>query len=162
MLGNFPGVVDATVYGVALPGHDGKAGAAAIFIDPGTRDRFDLGALLRYATPPHPRLAAGLNRANWTAQPLGTRGHTSQNTQCRCSSATWRRRPRRTTTSKTRRRSRRKAWTRPRSTRPTSSSGWLTLERATPTCPSRRRVGRHSRRGRLGFDRMVVWRGPGD
>ncbi|WJR79390.1 long-chain-acyl-CoA synthetase [Bradyrhizobium sp. NP1] len=36
-----PGVVDATVYGVSVPGTDGRAGMAAIVID----DRFDLGAL---------------------------------------------------------------------------------------------------------------------
>ncbi|EFW99870.1 very-long-chain acyl-synthetase family protein [Grosmannia clavigera kw1407] len=34
VLGNFPGILEANVYGVELPGHDGKAGAAAISIDP--------------------------------------------------------------------------------------------------------------------------------
>lgn len=47
MLGHYPGIVDATVYGVSLPGHDGKAGAAAIYIDPAVRDKFDHRAFLK-------------------------------------------------------------------------------------------------------------------
>jgi fatty-acyl-CoA synthase len=40
----FPGVREANVYGVALPGHDGKAGMAALVAD----DRIDLAALRRH------------------------------------------------------------------------------------------------------------------
>jgi fatty-acyl-CoA synthase len=36
-----PGVVEANVYGVTIPGHDGRAGMAAIVIDP---SKFDLAA----------------------------------------------------------------------------------------------------------------------
>jgi fatty-acyl-CoA synthase len=36
-----PGIVDASVYGVAVPGHDGRAGMAAIVVD----ERFDARAL---------------------------------------------------------------------------------------------------------------------
>lgn len=48
MLGRYPGVLDANVYGVQLPGHDGKAGTAAIYIDPALRESFDHQDFLRY------------------------------------------------------------------------------------------------------------------
>lgn len=47
VLGEYPGVLDANVYGVQLPGHDGKAGAAAIYIDPAMKGAFDHRAFLR-------------------------------------------------------------------------------------------------------------------
>lgn len=47
VLGRYPGVSEATVYGVSLPGHDGKAGMAAIYIQPEASD-FDYKGLLRY------------------------------------------------------------------------------------------------------------------
>ncbi len=61
----FPGIKEANVYGVTLPGHDGKAGMAAVVAD----DGLDLAALRRhlqaelpaYARPMFLRLAAGLD-----------------------------------------------------------------------------------------------------
>lgn len=47
VLGRFPGIVEANVYGVALPNHDGRAGCAAIFIDPAYQEGFDYAAFLR-------------------------------------------------------------------------------------------------------------------
>ena len=47
VLGKYPGVVEANVYGVALPMHDGRAGCAAIFIDPNHKSGFDFAGLLR-------------------------------------------------------------------------------------------------------------------
>lgn len=47
VVGKFPGVVEANVYGVLLPKHDGRAGCAAIYIDPSVRGRFDFPALLK-------------------------------------------------------------------------------------------------------------------
>ena len=47
-----PGVVEATTYGVEIPGADGRAGMAAIVVD----DGFDLGELRRSSGAP----AAGL------------------------------------------------------------------------------------------------------
>lgn len=47
VIGKFPGVVEANVYGVQLPSHDGRAGMAAIFIDPGHKKSFDLAGLLK-------------------------------------------------------------------------------------------------------------------
>jgi acyl-CoA synthetase (AMP-forming)/AMP-acid ligase II len=47
VLGKFPGIVEANVYGVSLPNHDGRAGCAAIFIDPKERNRFDFAGLLQ-------------------------------------------------------------------------------------------------------------------
>ncbi len=46
VLGKFPGVLEANVYGVDLPGHDGKAGAAAIYVDPQQRAHFNHEAFL--------------------------------------------------------------------------------------------------------------------
>jgi len=40
-------VLDANVYGVQVPGHDGKAGAAAIYIDPALKKTFDHQDFLR-------------------------------------------------------------------------------------------------------------------
>jgi acyl-CoA synthetase (AMP-forming)/AMP-acid ligase II len=47
VLGKYPGVVEANVYGVALPSHDGRAGCAAVFIDPSHQKTFDFSGLLR-------------------------------------------------------------------------------------------------------------------
>ncbi|KAF1974542.1 acetyl-CoA synthetase-like protein [Bimuria novae-zelandiae CBS 107.79] len=49
-LGKYPGVAEATVYGVPVPGHDGRAGCAAILFESGvTRQTFDWAAFLAYA-----------------------------------------------------------------------------------------------------------------
>ncbi len=63
-LASFPGVADVNVYGVAVPGHDGRAGMAAIVAAPG----FDLeafaghiaSALPSYAVPVFLRFVADL------------------------------------------------------------------------------------------------------
>jgi fatty-acyl-CoA synthase len=60
-----PGVTDAVVYGVTVPGHEGRAGMAAIAVD----DRFDLAGfwahleatLPIYAQPLFLRIAGGLD-----------------------------------------------------------------------------------------------------
>ncbi|KAI2607737.1 fatty acid transporter, partial [Hypoxylon fragiforme] len=46
VLGRYPGVSEATVYGVSLPNHDGKAGMAAIFVDEAAVKDFDYNGLL--------------------------------------------------------------------------------------------------------------------
>jgi acyl-CoA synthetase (AMP-forming)/AMP-acid ligase II len=46
VLGKFPGVIDANVYGVEVPGHDGRAGCAALLLNPGPGKEFDFRALL--------------------------------------------------------------------------------------------------------------------
>ncbi|KAK5128719.1 hypothetical protein LTR85_000052 [Meristemomyces frigidus] len=56
-LGRFPGVVEANVYGVEVPGHDGRAGCAALYIRPEERERFDWGGLLAHARKGLPRYA---------------------------------------------------------------------------------------------------------
>ncbi|KAI8628361.1 fatty acid transporter [Xylariaceae sp. FL1651] len=56
VLGRHPGVSEATVYGVSLPGHDGKAGMAAVYINPEIRN-FDYKDLLRHARAHLPRYA---------------------------------------------------------------------------------------------------------
>ncbi|KAI9817440.1 MAG: hypothetical protein M1827_001050 [Pycnora praestabilis] len=55
--GRFPGVVEANVYGVLVPGHDGRAGCAALFIQQGERTNFDYKALLIHARQHLPRYA---------------------------------------------------------------------------------------------------------
>lgn len=41
VLGQHPGVQEAVVYGVQLPGHDGRAGAVALLLEPEQRQNFD-------------------------------------------------------------------------------------------------------------------------
>ncbi|OLN97889.1 Isopenicillin N epimerase component 1 [Colletotrichum chlorophyti] len=57
VLGNYPGVNEAVVYGVELPGHDGKAGAAALHIAPDRKPSFDFADFLRYSRSQLPRYA---------------------------------------------------------------------------------------------------------
>ncbi|KAI6271566.1 hypothetical protein MCOR34_011623 [Pyricularia oryzae] len=57
VLGNFPGVVEANVYGVQLPNHDGRAGAAAIYIEPEKKASFDTAAFLAHARKHLPKYA---------------------------------------------------------------------------------------------------------
>ena len=47
VLGQFPGVVEANVYGVTLPTHDGRAGCAAVYIDPNHVKDFDFASFLK-------------------------------------------------------------------------------------------------------------------
>jgi acyl-CoA synthetase (AMP-forming)/AMP-acid ligase II len=56
-LGSFPGIQEANVYGVEVPGHDGRAGCAAIHIDPAQVDKFDFNALLTHAKSKLPKYA---------------------------------------------------------------------------------------------------------
>ena len=58
VLGQYPGVAEANVYGVLVPGHDGRAGCAALHLESGTdRDRFDYNGLLAYARKRLPKYA---------------------------------------------------------------------------------------------------------
>lgn len=57
VLGKYPGVMEANVYGVSLPGHDGKAGAAALFIEPSQRSTFNHADFLSYARKHLPKYA---------------------------------------------------------------------------------------------------------
>jgi acyl-CoA synthetase (AMP-forming)/AMP-acid ligase II len=60
VLGRFPGVAEANVYGVGVPNHEGKAGCAAIRLDENVvadETSFDYGALLRHARRQLPKYA---------------------------------------------------------------------------------------------------------
>lgn len=67
VLGQFPGILEANVYGVQVPGSDGQAGCAAVIIAPERREtfewasfaRFALERLPRYAVPVFVRVVAG-------------------------------------------------------------------------------------------------------
>lgn len=56
-LGNYPGIGEAIVYGVEVPGHDGKAGCASIYVPPHERATFDLEKFLLYAQSQLPKYA---------------------------------------------------------------------------------------------------------
>ncbi|EMR80414.1 hypothetical protein ACHAPC_010179 [Botrytis cinerea] len=56
VLGKFDGVVEAIVYGVQLPSHDGRAGCAAVFIDPSINN-FDFAGLLKHTRKHLPKYA---------------------------------------------------------------------------------------------------------
>ena len=57
VLGQFPGINEAVVYGVLVPNHDGRAGCAAILLDPSTAASFDFNALLAYLRATLPKYA---------------------------------------------------------------------------------------------------------
>ncbi|PLB41082.1 putative very-long-chain acyl-CoA synthetase family protein (CefD1) [Aspergillus candidus] len=57
VLGQFPGVQEANVYGVSVPHHEGRAGCAALLIAPEAREKFDFGALARFARAKLPKYA---------------------------------------------------------------------------------------------------------
>lgn len=57
VLGQFPGILEANVYGVQVPGSDGQAGCAAVIIAPEQRETFDWESLARFALARLPRYA---------------------------------------------------------------------------------------------------------
>ena len=57
IIGRFPGVFEANVYGVAIPNHEGKAGCAALSIAPESRQSFDWPALASYSRERLPKYA---------------------------------------------------------------------------------------------------------
>ncbi|KAF4549909.1 AMP-binding enzyme-like protein 25 [Elsinoe fawcettii] len=59
-IGRFEGVAEANVYGVELPAHDGRAGCAALYIDPSARATFDYAALLAHCRKQLPKYAVPL------------------------------------------------------------------------------------------------------
>lgn len=60
ILGHYPGIIEVKVYGISLPHHDGKAGCAAIYIDPAHKDSFDFADFLRYSCSHLPKYAVPL------------------------------------------------------------------------------------------------------
>jgi len=57
VLGLFPGIIEANVYGVEVPGHDGRAGCAALYLDPAVSGTFDFNALLKHCRAKLPKYA---------------------------------------------------------------------------------------------------------
>ena len=49
VIGRYPGVFEANVYGIEVPGHEGRAGCAALAIAPEKRYNFDWGGLAKHA-----------------------------------------------------------------------------------------------------------------
>jgi len=56
-LGRYPGVAEANVYGVLVPNHEGRAGCAALQLEPSVRHTFDYAALLTYQKANLPKYA---------------------------------------------------------------------------------------------------------
>ncbi|KAI5856152.1 acetyl-CoA synthetase-like protein [Durotheca rogersii] len=75
VLGRYPGVSEATVYGVSLPNHDGKAGMAAIYVDPAVKN-FDYNGLLKHARTHLPKYAVPV-----FVRRIGARSATHNNKQ---------------------------------------------------------------------------------
>lgn len=57
VIGQFPGILEANVYGVSVPNSDGKAGCAAIIIAPEQRDNFPWRSLAHHARSNLPKYA---------------------------------------------------------------------------------------------------------
>ncbi|KAF9891368.1 hypothetical protein FE257_004224 [Aspergillus nanangensis] len=57
VLGQFPGVQEANVYGVLVPHHEGRAGTAALQITPEARSNFDFKGLTAFARARLPKYA---------------------------------------------------------------------------------------------------------
>lgn len=56
-LGKYPGVAEANVYGVLVPNHEGRAGCAALHLDPSASTNFDYNRMLKFAQQKLPRYA---------------------------------------------------------------------------------------------------------
>lgn len=57
VMGAFPGVQEANVYGVLLPRHDGRAGCAAVYIAPEVRASFDFRGFMTFLKARLPKYA---------------------------------------------------------------------------------------------------------
>ena len=57
VIGRYPGVLEANVYGVLVPGHDGRAGCAAIDVDPAKPTGIDWADLAYYTKQRLPNYA---------------------------------------------------------------------------------------------------------
>lgn len=57
VLGRFPGITEANVYGVAIPNHEGRAGCAALQLDEGASKPVNYNELLQYVRQELPKYA---------------------------------------------------------------------------------------------------------
>lgn len=57
VLGQFPGIQEANVYGVLVPNHEGRAGCAALQITPEAKNNFDFKGLAKFARAKLPKYA---------------------------------------------------------------------------------------------------------
>ncbi|BFZ55408.1 long-chain fatty acid transporter fat1 [Savitreella phatthalungensis] len=87
-IGSFPGIAEANVYGVQLPNHDGRAGCAAVDLDPSTKvDWEKLGqhvakALPKYAVPLFVRITRMQSTGNYKQQKVGLRNEGVDHSKC--------------------------------------------------------------------------------
>lgn len=59
-LGRYTGIAEANVYGVTVPGHEGRAGCAAVHVDSAVTSSLDHEALLKYCRAQLPKYAVPL------------------------------------------------------------------------------------------------------
>lgn len=59
-LGRYPGIAEANVYGVAVPSHEGRAGCAAIHVDPSNTSELNYQDVLTYCRKQLPKYAVPL------------------------------------------------------------------------------------------------------
>lgn len=59
-LGRFPGILEANVYGVQVPGHEGRAGCAALTIAPEMKGSFDWKGFAKAARKQMPPYAVSV------------------------------------------------------------------------------------------------------
>ncbi|KAL6721840.1 hypothetical protein ACLMJK_000945 [Lecanora helva] len=57
ILGRYPGILEANVYGVQVPGHEGRAGCVALTMSPELRGKFDWNAFTKAAREQMPPYA---------------------------------------------------------------------------------------------------------
>lgn len=60
VLGRYPGIAEANVYGVVVPNHEGRAGCAALHLDPSTGAELDYRELLAFCKSQLPKYAIPL------------------------------------------------------------------------------------------------------
>ncbi|KAG6365782.1 hypothetical protein INS49_007393 [Diaporthe citri] len=68
------GVIEAVVYGVQLPGHEGRAGAVALLIEEARRESFDFADFLRHSRANLPKYAVPIF-IRLVSEPLSTGNH---------------------------------------------------------------------------------------
>lgn len=78
VIGKFPGVFEANVYGVEVPQHEGRAGCAALTIAPEQRKAFDWRGLAAYARKRLPKYAVPVFARVLTGEVGGAASHTNK------------------------------------------------------------------------------------
>lgn len=60
VMGSYPGIQEANVFGILLPNHDGRAGCAAVMLEPSVVNGFDWAGLVKHMRGKLPQYAIPL------------------------------------------------------------------------------------------------------